>query len=137
MSDGVNTDEERRTVSDRTIELLRHTTSSVAVHLEQVEGWLKLAGVRGEPDFWRVDVVIGPIGALADAWGRLTLLARVTDAYSEVIGDLESVMDGLVSLLSRLLSGDIADDEIETVKRLTETVRSVYATAVLDHLPRE
>jgi hypothetical protein len=129
--------DERATVTDRTLELLQHTSSSVAVHLEQVEGWLKLADVPGEPDFWRVDAVTGPIGALADAWGRLTLLARVTDSQAEVSRDLEAIMQGLVGLLQRLLSGDIAADEVETLRQLLTRARSVYAEAVLKHLPAD
>lgn len=130
-------DEERATVTDRTIDLLQHTSSSVGVHLEQVEGWLQFAHVPGEPDFWRVDAVAGPVGALADAWGRLTLLSRVTGSYSQVQGDLETVMDGLVRLLERLLSGDVADDEVVTLRELASTARGVYTRAVLDHLPSQ
>lgn len=127
----------RSTVTDRTLELLQHTSSSVSVHLEQVEGWLKLADVPGEPDFWRVEAVTGPVGSLADAWGRLTLLAAVTGTQSEVSGDLDTIMQGLVGLLKRLLSGDIAEDEIETLRQLLAKTRGVYQRAVLDHLPAE
>lgn len=128
-------EQNRWTVAERTLDLLQHTSSSVAVHLEQVDGWLKLARVPGEPDFWRVDVVAGPIGALADAWGRLTLLARVTHSQEEVAGDLQEVMEGLVSLLSRLLNGDAGEDEIAAIETMTARMRSVYQRAVLDHLP--
>lgn len=124
------------TVADRTLDLMQHTSSSVSVHLEQVEGWLRLARIPGEPDFWRVDVVTGPIGALADACGRLTLLSRVTGTADEVASDLEAVMSGLVELLSRLLAGDVGDDEIDRIERLTATVRSVYQHAVIARLPR-
>jgi hypothetical protein len=130
----VDADDERSRVADRTLDLLQHTSSSVAVHLEQVEGWLQLARVPGEPDFWRVDAVTGPVGALADAWGRLTLLSRVTGSHAQVEADLTTVMDGLVGLLARLLSGEIADDEIDTLRSLTATAREVYSRAVLDHL---
>lgn len=128
-------DQERWTVTERTLDLLQHTSSSVAVHLAQVEGWLKLARVPGEPDFWHVDVVAGPVGSLADAWGRLTLLSRVTGSQDEVARDLQEVMDGLVSLLSRLLAGDAGADEIETLEQLATRMRGVYQLAVLDHLP--
>jgi hypothetical protein len=131
----VDGEQNRWTVAERTLDLLQHTSSSVAVHLEQVDGWLKLARVPGEPDFWRVDVVAGPIGALADAWGRLTLLARVTHSQEEVAGDLQEVMEGLVSLLSRLLNGDAGEDEIAAIETMTARMRSVYQRAVLDHLP--
>jgi hypothetical protein len=80
-------------------------------------------------------VVAGPIGALADAWGRLTLLARVTHSQEEVAGDLQEVMEGLVSLLSRLLNGDAGEDEIAAIETMTARMRSVYQRAVLDHLP--
>jgi hypothetical protein len=131
----VDGEQNRWTVAERTLDLLQHTSSSVAVHLEQVDGWLKLARVPGELDFWRVDVVAGPIGALADAWGRLTLLARVTHSQEEVAGDLQEVMEGLVSLLSRLLNGDAGEDEIAAIETMTARMRSVYQRAVLDHLP--
>ncbi len=131
----MDAEQERWTVTNRTLDLLQHTSSSVAVHLEQVEGWLKMASVPGEPDFWRVDVVAGPIGGLADSWGRLTLLARVTDSQSEVAPALEEVMDTLVSLLSRLLSGDAGEDEVGTLEQLAARMRTVYQQAVLDHLP--
>jgi hypothetical protein len=36
--------------------------------------------------------------------------------------------------LGRLLSGEIADDEIDTLQSLTATAREVYSRAVLDHL---
>lgn len=128
-------EQNRWTVTERTLDLLQHTSSSVAVHLEQVDGWLKLARVPGEPDFWRVDAVAGPMGALADSWGRLTLLSRVTDSEAEVASDLQEVMDGLVSLLSRLLNGDAGEDEIGAVEHMTARMRTVYKQAVLDHLP--
>lgn len=122
-------------MADRTLDLLQHTSSSVAVHLEQVEGWLRLARVPGEPDFWRVDVVAGPIGSLADACGRLTLLSRVTGTQDEVVEDLQTVMDGLVSLLTRLLSGYVGRDEVDTLEQLAGRVRGVYQRAVLEQLP--
>lgn len=127
--------EESRTVTDRTLDLLQHTSSSVAVHLEQVEGWLTLSQVPNEPDFWRVDAVAGPVGSLADAWGRLTLLSRVTGSESEVASDLQDVMDGLVALLSRLLSGDVSQDEIDALRALAARSRTVYERAVLKNFP--
>jgi hypothetical protein len=105
------------------------------VHLEQVEGWLTLSRVPGEPDYWRVDAVIGPIGALADAWGRLTLLSHVTNCKAEVHEDLLDVMNSLAGLLSRLLSGDVAEDEVQTLQELAARVRALYQRVVLDRLP--
>lgn len=132
MSEFIEPEGTRRTVTDRTLELLRSTSSSVQVHLEQVEGWLKLARLPGEPDFWKVDVVTGPIGALADTCGRLTLLSRVTGMHGQVEGELNSVMDGLAGLLTRLLSGDVGDDEVDQIERLSQIVQTVYRATILD-----
>lgn len=122
-------------VGERTIDLLQHTSSSIQVHLEQVDGWLKLARLPGEPDFWRVDAVAGPIGALADVYGRLTLLAHVTGTYDVVNSELQGIMEGLDHLLSRLLSGDVSEDESRALADLAEQTRGVYKTVVLEQLP--
>jgi|SRR5579884_3034918 len=129
--------EKARIVTERALDLYRHTSSSIAAHLEQVDAWLRVAALPGEPDFWRVDAVAGPIGALADAWGRLTLWARSNGTEPQVAGDLEEIMDGLAELHARLLSGDAGSDEPDRIRRLRQRAQHVYQVSVLDRQPQE
>jgi len=125
----------RQLLEARAREMLEHSSDSVASELEHAQGWLRETGF-GEPgSYWQVDGIAGGLGALANAWGRLTLWSRGNDTYDSLRPEFEGIMDRLVAMWKRLLYETPAEHDVETLRDILERMRRLRDSALRDEKP--
>lgn len=126
---------EAEIIEDRARELLDNSSASVRSELVHADGWLRSASTPSRAPGWQVDVVAGALGALSNAWGRLTLWSKGNGTYERVSEDLDQSMKRLVELHKRLVregntEGDIQElqDILHRFQRMHETVERAEPT---------
>jgi hypothetical protein len=112
-------------LEDRAREMLEHSSDSVQTELDHTQGWLREVEIGRPGSFWQAGTV-GGLGALANAWGRLTLWSRANGTYPSVRGDLDGVMDQLIELRQKLIHGASEDGDAQVLMHLLERMRKVH-----------
>jgi hypothetical protein len=112
-------------LEDRAREMLDHSSDSVQTELDHTQGWLREVEIGRPGSFWQAGTV-GGLGALANAWGRLTLWSRANGTYPSVRGDLDGVMDQLIELRQKLIHGAPEEGDAEVLRGLLERMRKVH-----------
>ncbi|MGH2447887.1 MAG: hypothetical protein ACRDFS_04710 [Chloroflexota bacterium] len=130
MSDHDRPAEERaRTVLDEYARTLLETgDASIAAEFEQCRGWLDMSGMPTRTEYWNVEAVAGATGALANAWGRLTLRSRANGTFPVISGRLDEVMDQLVALRRCLAQGAVDQGEFDLVRRVLDALEATQQT---------
>lgn len=123
-----NPPSEAEITEDRARELLDNSSASVRSELVHADGWLRSASTPSRAPGWQVDVIAGALGALANAWGRLTLWARGNGSYQQVSKELERSMDDLVELHKRLVRQGETEGDIKELQALLERFQRVHET---------
>lgn len=119
---------EAEIVEDRARELLDNSSASVRSELVHADGWLRSAGTPSRAPGWQVDVVAGALGALSNAWGRLTLWSKGNGTYEQIRHDLEQTMGQLVELHKRLVREGKTEGDIRELQAILEHFRRMHAT---------
>jgi hypothetical protein len=119
-------DQRREQTVERAKTLLQHSSTSVASMLAHADGWLSMAAPPRETGFRVVDSEAGALGALVNAWGRLTFLARTNGTYDRVRGDLDQAADQLVETHRLLMSTCEGEDERTLLRETAACLRDVY-----------
>lgn len=119
---------EAEVIEDRARELLDSSSASVRSELVHADGWLRSAGTPSRAPGWQVDVVAGTLGALANAWGRLTLWAKGNGTYEQVREDLDQSMGELVVLHKRLIGEGKTEGDISELQSILERFQRVHET---------
>lgn len=120
-------EDEGSVAAERTEELLEASSSSVAAELGQARAWLKSLHLPYEPERWRIDAAAGADGAMANAWGRLTLWSRADGIGRRVQSDLDAAMDSLVSVRQCLVRGTPGAAEEERLVECLDRLERVHA----------
>lgn len=119
---------EAEVIEDRARELLDNSSASVRSELVHADGWLRSAGTPSAAPGWQVDVVAGALGALANAWGRLTLWSKGNGTYDRVSQDLNQGMTQLVELRKRLVREGNIEGDVAELQAILECFRRVHDT---------
>lgn len=113
---------------DRARELLDSSSASVRSELAHADGWLRSADTPNRTPGWLVDVIAGALGALANAWGRLTLWAKGNGTYQQVENDLEQGMAQLVDIHRRLVHDGQTEGDVRALQSVLEQFQRVHET---------
>jgi len=108
----------------RARELLEYSSDSVESELDRAQGWLQEAQVGRRAGYWQEEGMAGAVGALANAWGRLTLWSRANGAYDGLCDEMAAIMDRLVDVRRSVAHGPSTQDA-EALQELLERVRHV------------
>jgi hypothetical protein len=119
-------DTRREQAVERAKTLLQNSSTSVASMLAHADGWLSMAAPPRETGFRVADTEAGALGALVNAWGRLTFLARANGTYDRVRDDLDQAADRLVETHHLLMSPCPGDDERMLLLETAACLRDVY-----------
>lgn len=107
--------------------MLESSSSSVTAELDLAEGWLRDAP-KVHSEYWNVNAMAGALGALCNAWGRLTLWARANGTWEPARSSLDACMNKLVDVHRGLMRGAPTEVEVQTLEaalRLLSDVHSV------------
>jgi uncharacterized protein involved in exopolysaccharide biosynthesis len=126
---GMETSAQEKSIAvERARELLHHSSDSVESELERVRGWLQSAHLGRQSGYWEVEAVAGGIGALSNAWGRLTLWSRANGTYDAVQDELASIMEQLVEIHHQLMTAPAGERELQALEKTFDRLQHVYQT---------
>lgn len=114
--------------AERAREILHQSSDSCEAEFERVRGWLHSARISRNFEYWEIEGVAGALGALSNAWGRLSLWARANGTYNSVKADLESVMDQLVTIYHQIMTSSDIDREVEALESTFQRLQQVFET---------
>jgi hypothetical protein len=119
---------EAEIIEDRARELLDNSSASVRSELVHADGWLSSANTPSRAPGWQVDIVAGALGALANAWGRLTLWSKGNGTYERVSQELNESMEQLVEVRKRLVREGKTEGDIGELQTILERFQRVHET---------
>ena len=130
-------------IGRRAADLLTHSSDSVTSELNRARGWLQTQGwLRGgqttAPSIdWEIEALAGCLGALGNAWGRLSVWSRA-NGLDELVGeDLDGVMKDLVDVHRQLFSGSEASGAIALLGHAADELEDIQQTLTAQGLPKQ
>src|SRR5579884_2761168 len=116
IPDMTNQEDAASVTAARAREILELSSDSVTSELDHARSHLREAGFGGAAGYYRIEGVAGALGALANAWGRITLWARAIDAHDAHAARLTSLMDALVDVHTHLSAGTCGEPHVERLR---------------------
>jgi hypothetical protein len=106
-----------------------HSSTSIRAELDYARGWLDSSRTPVRREYWEVNAEAGALGALANAWGRLTLWTRAGDIDVNAGQDLAQAMDALFELRRQLGSRGPTAEDLSKLRDVLDRLEGVYQRA--------